>query len=58
MVRAFEEAEEGLPVSEEDRAALTEAEADPRWIRLERGQAFERLVCENEDEKKNNDESE
>lgn len=47
VARAFEEAEEGPPLTDDDRAALAEA-ADPRWVRLSRGEAFERLVCEDD----------
>ena len=46
VARAFEDAEEAAPLTDEDRAALAEAVADPRWTRSSRGQAFERLVCE------------
>ncbi len=46
VARAFAEAEEAPPLTDEDRAALAEAVADPRWIRSSRGEAFERLVCE------------
>ncbi|MBS2017657.1 MAG: hypothetical protein JST00_32560 [Deltaproteobacteria bacterium] len=52
VARAFEAAEEGPPLTDDDRAALAEAAADPRWISLSRGEAFERLVCE---DKKSND---
>jgi len=46
LARAFEDAEEGPPLSDEDRAALFEVTADPKWIRISRGDAFERLVCD------------
>ena len=45
-VRAFANAEEGLALGDDDRAALAEATADPKWIRMSRGEAFERLVCD------------
>jgi hypothetical protein len=48
IARAFDEAEEGLLLSHEDRAALDEAVADPKWIRMNRGEAFEHLVCDEE----------
>ena len=48
VARAFADAEEGLPLSDEDRAALLEATADPKWVRMSRGDAFERLVCDEE----------
>lgn len=51
--RAFEDAEEGPPLTDDERAALAEAAEDPRWVRLRRGDAFERLVCE---DKKSDDE--
>jgi hypothetical protein len=50
---AFEAAEDAPPLTEEDRDALVEAARDPRWVRLGRGDAFERLVCE---DKKSDDE--
>src|SRR5262245_38791840 len=34
LARAFEEAEEGPALSEEDRGALREAAADPKWTRM------------------------
>ena len=46
VAHAFEMAEEGPPLADADRAALAEAAADPRWVRMSRGEAFERLVCE------------
>ena len=49
LARAFEEAHEGPALSNEDRAALAKAAADPNWVRMSRGDAFERLVC-NDDE--------
>jgi hypothetical protein len=49
LARAFQEAEEGPALSDQDRAALAEAAADPKWVRMSRGEAFERLVCD-EDE--------
>jgi len=48
LSRVFEAAEESTALSENDRAALREAAADPRWIRMSRGDAFERLVCDDE----------
>jgi hypothetical protein len=53
VARAFEDAEDGPPLTDDDRAALAEAAGDPRWVRLGRGDAFERLVCE---DKKSDDE--
>lgn len=53
VVRAFEEAEDAPPLMDDDRAALVDAARDPRWVRLRRGDAFERLVCE---DKKSDDE--
>lgn len=50
LARAFEEAEEGTALSDEDRAALSEASADPSWVRTSRGDAFERLVCNDDEE--------
>jgi hypothetical protein len=48
VVRAFAEAEEGPTLSDDDRAALTEAAANPKWVRMSRGEAFERLVCDDD----------
>jgi hypothetical protein len=45
VLRALEEAEEAPALSNDDRAALLEAAADPKWAHVSRGQAFERLVC-------------
>ena len=50
LARAFEEAEEGTALSDEDRAALQEAAADPTWVRMSRGDAFERIVCSDDEE--------
>jgi len=50
LVRVFEVAEEGTALSDEDRAALQEAAADPAWVRMGRGDAFERLVCNDDEE--------
>ena len=47
----FENAEESPALTDEDRAALCEAGDDPRWTRMSRGDAFERLVCDADDEK-------
>lgn len=47
--RAFAAAEPGPLLSEEDRDALREAAEDPRWIRMDHGAAFERLVCGDDD---------
>lgn len=49
VTRAFEAADEGAPLSAEDRAALLEAAADPKWVRMSRGDAFERLVCDDDE---------
>jgi hypothetical protein len=49
VARAFQDADEGAPLSAEDRAALVEAATDPEWVRLSRGDAFERLVCDDEE---------
>jgi hypothetical protein len=49
LARVFEEAEEGPSLSDEDRAALLEAAADPKWDRMSRGDAFERLVCDDDE---------
>ncbi|MBX3225830.1 MAG: hypothetical protein KIT84_30365 [Labilithrix sp.] len=49
LARAFDEAEDGPPLSEEDRAALREAVADPKWIRMSRGEAFEHIVCSDDE---------
>ncbi len=50
LVRAFsEETDEGAPLSDEDRMALLEAAADPKWIRMSRGDAFEHLVCDDDE---------
>lgn len=49
LARAFEEAEDGPELSDQDRAALAEAAADPRWVQLSRGDAFERLVCDDDE---------
>jgi hypothetical protein len=46
VLLAFEQADQAPPLSDEDRDALVEAAADPRWVRMGRGEAFERLVCE------------
>jgi hypothetical protein len=48
VARALEEAEDGPALSDEDRAALGEVVADPKWVRMSRGDAFERLVCDDE----------
>ncbi len=45
VLKALEEAEEAPALSDDDRAALLEAAADPKWAHVSRGQAFERLVC-------------
>ena len=39
----------GTAISDEDRGALVEAAADPAWVRVSRGDAFERLVCSDDD---------
>ena len=49
VLKAFEAAYEAPALSDDDRAALLEAAADPKWVRVSRGQAFERLVCEHSD---------
>lgn len=49
VARAFAEAEEGSPLADDDRAALADATADPEWIRIGRGEAFERLVCDSDE---------
>jgi hypothetical protein len=49
VAKAFAEAGDEVPLGDEDRDALLEAAADPRWIRMSRGDAFERLVCEPDD---------
>ena len=49
VARAFEDADEGAPLSAEDRAALVDATADPKWVRMSRGDAFERLVCDDDE---------
>lgn len=49
LARAFEEAKEGPPLTDDDRSALLEVATDPKWVRMSRGDAFERLVCD-EDE--------
>ncbi len=49
LARAFEEAEEGPALSDQDRAALAEVAADPKWVRMSRGDAFERLVCDDDE---------
>jgi hypothetical protein len=49
VARAFKEADEAAPLSAEDRAALVEAAADPSWVRMSRGDAFERLVCDDDE---------
>jgi len=46
VLRAFNDAPVGSSLSDDDRVALEEAVADPQWIRMNRGEAFERLVCE------------
>lgn len=46
VARAFAAAEEGAPLADDDRVALADAIADPKWIRIGRGEAFERLVCD------------
>lgn len=48
LARYFAEAEEAPAISEEDRAALAEAAADPEWLRVSRGD-FERLVCDDDE---------
>jgi hypothetical protein len=50
LARAFDEAEAAPALSDEDRTALVEAAADPTWVRMSRGDAFERLVCDGNDE--------
>jgi len=49
LARALDKAQEGPALSNQDRTALAEAAADPNWVRMSRGDAFERLVC-NDDE--------
>ncbi len=46
---AFASAEEGPALADEDRAALAEAARDPRWTRVSRGDAFERLACDGDE---------
>jgi hypothetical protein len=48
VAKAMAEAEE-VALGDDEREALLEAVADPRWIRMSRGEAFERLVCDRED---------
>lgn len=43
LARVFDEAPLGAELSEEERAALREAEENPRWIRLTLEEALERL---------------
>jgi len=53
LARAFDEADDGPALSpalsDEERAALGEAAADPRWVRMSRGDTFERLVCDDDE---------
>ncbi len=49
VAQAFAQADQGPPLSDDDRAALLEAAADPKWVRMSRGAAFERLVCDDDD---------
>jgi hypothetical protein len=49
VAHAFAAAKEGPPLDEKERATLREAMADPKWIRMSRGEAFERLVCDDDE---------
>ena len=41
VVRAFEEAEDAPPLTDDDRAVLVDAARDPRWVRLRRGDSLD-----------------